>query len=79
VEKGNEINKLEIVKKFLFLSVVGVVACAFTTPMTKISGANSIHPVDKNFPTLLPNKPVGQTMAYKFVDSVYNRINLAKV
>ena len=50
--------------------------CAFTTPITKISGAEVVHPVDKDFPSLLPNKPVGQTMAYKFVDSVYNRIQL---
>ena len=66
-------------KKFLFLSVVGLVMCAFTTPMTKISGANNVHPVDKDFPSLLPNKPVGQTMANKYVDSVYNRINLGNV
>ena len=50
--------------------------CAFTTPITKISGADVVHPVDKDFPSLLPSKPVGQTMAYKFVDSVYNRIKL---
>jgi len=47
--------------------------------MTKISSANIVHPVDKDFPSLLPNKPVGQTMANKYVDSVYNRINLANV
>ena len=58
------------------LSVVGLAMCAFTTPITKISDAEIVHPVDKDFPSLLPNKPVGQTMAYKFVDSVYNRIQL---
>ena len=64
-------------KKLLFLSVVSVVMCAFTNPMTKVLNASDIvHPVDKDFPALLPNKPVGQTMAYKYVDSVYNRIRL---
>ncbi|HTN39306.1 MAG TPA: murein L,D-transpeptidase catalytic domain family protein [Arachidicoccus sp.] len=65
-------------KKFLFLSAVSLVMCAFTTPMTNISSAINLHPVDKDFPSLLPNKPVGQTVAYKYVDSVYNRIELNK-
>jgi len=47
--------------------------------MTKISTASVVHPVDKDFPSLLPNKPVGQTVAFKYVDSVYNRIQLNDV
>ncbi|HEY0298319.1 MAG TPA: murein L,D-transpeptidase catalytic domain family protein [Arachidicoccus sp.] len=60
-------------KKFLFLCTLGIGLSSFTSPISRTKNL----PVDKDFPTLLPNKPIAQTRAYKLVDSVYNKIHLA--
>ncbi|MGF7231289.1 murein L,D-transpeptidase catalytic domain family protein [Arachidicoccus sp.] len=62
-------------KKFFFLCTISICTCAFTAPNSKVDALSTL-PVDKSFPSLLPNKPIGKTMAYKLVDSIYNRINL---
>ncbi|ANI89352.1 hypothetical protein A9P82_08625 [Arachidicoccus ginsenosidimutans] len=53
---------------------MSVSLCSFVSPK---SGLNSVFlPVDKSFPSLLPNKPVGQTKAYMYVDSIYTKTRL---
>lgn len=60
------------VKNSIFLCAVSFALCSFTSPLANTKKL----PVDKNFPALLPNKPVAQTKAYRYVDSVYNKIHL---
>ncbi|MDE1191871.1 MAG: murein L,D-transpeptidase catalytic domain family protein [Arachidicoccus sp.] len=60
-------------KKFLFLCTLSIGLCSFISP---ISGTKGL-PVDKNFPNLLPNKPIAQAKAYRYADSIYSRIHLS--
>ena len=59
-------------KKFFVVCTAVVGLSSFAVP--KSFGK---FPVDKSFPSLLPNEPVSRSMAFKYVDSVYNRTHLA--
>ena len=58
-------------KKFFILCTAAIGLCSFASPRNV-----GKFPVDKDFPSLLPNEPISRTKAFKYVDSLYNRIHL---
>lgn len=61
-------------RKLFLACAVGLCMCSFS-PATNYVRAD-VKPVDRGFPSLLPNKPVANTVARRYTDSAYDRIQL---